>query len=86
VANLSVSLCVCLSSSQSGVVVEGGVEAQTEQALTNLSAVLEAGGSSLANVLKVSTNRQGPEETREGGKEGALSSSFSHALARNQPA
>jgi enamine deaminase RidA (YjgF/YER057c/UK114 family) len=42
-------------SSQSGVVVEGGVEAQTEQALTNLSAVLEAGGSSLANVLKVST-------------------------------
>jgi len=32
--------------------VEGGVEAQTEQTIANLKAVLEAGGSSLADVLK----------------------------------
>ena len=32
--------------------LEGGVEAQTRQALTNLSAVLEAGGTSLAHVIK----------------------------------
>ena len=35
-------------------VVGGGIEAQTEQAMKNLSAVLEAAGSSLANVLKAS--------------------------------
>lgn len=33
-------------------VVEGGVPAQTRQVLTNLRAVLEAGGSSLSGVLK----------------------------------
>ena len=36
----------------SGVLVEGGIQAQTRQALTNLSAVLQAGGSSLQGVLK----------------------------------
>ncbi|MFZ5919123.1 MAG: RidA family protein [Chloroflexota bacterium] len=36
-----------------GKLVDGGVEAQTRQALTNLSAVLEAAGTSLAHVLKV---------------------------------
>lgn len=35
-----------------GKLVEGGVEAQTRQALTNLSAVLEEGGTSLAHVIK----------------------------------
>ncbi len=35
-----------------GVMIEGGVEAETRQALLNLKAVLEAGGSSLAQVLK----------------------------------
>jgi len=33
-------------------VVEGGVEAQTKQALTNLKAVVEAGGSELGKVVK----------------------------------
>ncbi|TFK42063.1 Endoribonuclease L-PSP/chorismate mutase-like protein, partial [Crucibulum laeve] len=33
-------------------VVEGGVEAQTEQALKNLKAVVEAGGSELGKVVK----------------------------------
>ncbi len=32
--------------------VEGGVEAQARQALSNLRAVLEAGGSSMARVVK----------------------------------
>lgn len=35
-----------------GQMVEGGIEAQTRQTLTNLSAVLEAAGTSLANVVK----------------------------------
>lgn len=34
-------------------IVEGGVGAQTRQALRNLGAVLEAAGSSLAHVVKV---------------------------------
>jgi enamine deaminase RidA (YjgF/YER057c/UK114 family) len=32
--------------------VEGGIEAQTEQALKNLRAVVEDGGSSLGQVIK----------------------------------
>jgi 2-iminobutanoate/2-iminopropanoate deaminase len=35
-------------------VVEGGIEAQTEQVMKNISAILEQAGSSLANVLKAS--------------------------------
>jgi 2-iminobutanoate/2-iminopropanoate deaminase len=35
-----------------GQLVAGGIEAQTRQALTNLSAVLEAAGTSLANAVK----------------------------------
>jgi 2-iminobutanoate/2-iminopropanoate deaminase len=36
-----------------GKLVEGGVEAETRQALTNLKAVLEAAGSGLDQVVKV---------------------------------
>jgi 2-iminobutanoate/2-iminopropanoate deaminase len=36
----------------SGNLVSGGLEAETRQVLTNLSNVLEAAGSSLANVVK----------------------------------
>jgi 2-iminobutanoate/2-iminopropanoate deaminase len=36
-----------------GELVRGGIAEQTEQVLKNLSAVLEAAGSSLANVVKV---------------------------------
>jgi 2-iminobutanoate/2-iminopropanoate deaminase len=38
---------------QTGQIVEGGVEAETRQVWRNLSAVLEASGSSLASVVKV---------------------------------
>jgi 2-iminobutanoate/2-iminopropanoate deaminase len=37
-----------------GEVVEGGIAKQTERTMQNVSAVLEAAGSSLANVLQVS--------------------------------
>jgi len=37
-----------------GELVEGGIEAQTEQALRNLQAVLEAAGSGLDRVVQVS--------------------------------
>jgi 2-iminobutanoate/2-iminopropanoate deaminase len=36
----------------SGNLVEGGVEAETRQALINLTAILEAAGSSMENVVK----------------------------------
>ena len=36
----------------SGTLVEGGIQAQTHQALTNIQAVLEAAGSSLESVVK----------------------------------
>ena len=39
---------------ESGEVVEGGIGPQTERVMRNVSAVLEAAGSSLANVLNVS--------------------------------
>jgi 2-iminobutanoate/2-iminopropanoate deaminase len=35
-----------------GKMVDGGIEAQTERVLRNLEAVLEAGGASLAKVVK----------------------------------
>ena len=36
----------------SGEIVEGGIEAETRQALENVKAILEAAGTSLANVVK----------------------------------
>jgi len=35
-----------------GKIVEGGIQAQTRQALTNLAAILDAAGSSLSRVVK----------------------------------
>jgi len=37
---------------QTGNLIEGGIEAQTERVLNNLTAVLEAAGSSTRNVVK----------------------------------
>ena len=37
---------------QTGKMVEGGIEAQTRMALTNLKYILEAAGTSLENVVK----------------------------------
>ena len=37
---------------QSGTLVEGGIEAQTERAILNLKAVLEAAGAPLSSVIK----------------------------------
>lgn len=39
---------------ETGHLIEGGIELQTEQVCKNLQAVLEASGSSLDNVLKTS--------------------------------
>ena len=39
---------------QTNEVVEGGIEAQTDQAMKNVRAILEEAGSGLANVLKAS--------------------------------
>lgn len=37
---------------ETGKMVEGGIEVQTRQVMQNLSAVLEAAGSNLSNVIK----------------------------------
>jgi 2-iminobutanoate/2-iminopropanoate deaminase len=42
----------------SGQLVEGGIEAQTRRVLDNLSAVLEAAGGTLANVVKTTVFMQ----------------------------
>ena len=47
---------------KTGVLVEGGIQAQTRQALTNLSAVLEAAGSSLTQVVKTTVFLQDIDE------------------------
>jgi enamine deaminase RidA (YjgF/YER057c/UK114 family) len=39
-------------------IVPGGVEAQTEQALKNLKAVVEAGGSELGKVVKTTVREK----------------------------
>ena len=38
---------------ETGAIVEGGIEAQTQQVFANLNAVLTAAGSSFADVVKV---------------------------------
>ncbi|KAJ7204342.1 YjgF-like protein [Mycena pura] len=48
---LYLSGCIPLDPS-TGAVVSGGIEAQTKQALKNMQAVLEAGGSELSKVVK----------------------------------
>jgi len=45
---------VPLDPATGGIVGEGDVQAQTEQSLKNLTAILEAAGASLANVVKTS--------------------------------
>ncbi len=37
---------------ESGAIVEGGISAETRRALENIKAILEAGGSSMAQVVK----------------------------------
>ena len=40
------------SDPKTGTLVEGGIEAETEQALKNIEAVLKAAGSSMKDVVK----------------------------------
>ncbi len=40
-------------SPQTGTLVEGGVQAQTQQALENIKAIVKAAGSSMANIVKM---------------------------------
>ncbi len=47
---------------QSGVMASGGIEAETRQALTNLSRILKSGGSSLQNVVKTTVFMQDLDE------------------------
>lgn len=51
-----------LPAGQGGDLVKGGVEAEARQALSNLKAVLEAGGASLGTVVKTTVFLQRMED------------------------
>jgi 2-iminobutanoate/2-iminopropanoate deaminase len=64
----------------SGKFVEGGVEAQARQALTNLQAVLEAAGSSLSRAVKVTVFLQDMNDFK------AVNGVYARFFTENPPA
>ncbi|MEA2008804.1 MAG: RidA family protein [Chloroflexota bacterium] len=64
----------------SGEFVPGGIEAETRQALKNLSAVLEAAGTSLANVVKTTVF------LRDMADFGAMNAVYAEFFTGNYPA
>jgi len=65
---------------ESGKLVEGGIEAQTRQALNNLRAVLEAAGTSLAHVIKTTVFLQDIGDFQ------AMNGVYARFLGANPPA
>lgn len=63
-----------------GKLVEGDIQLQTRQALTNLKAVLKAAGSSLAKVVKVTVFLQ------DMGAFGAMNQVYAEFFPENPPA
>ena len=65
---------------ETGQLVEGGIEAQTRRVLDNLSAVLTAGGASLASVVKTTVFMQ------DLGEFAAMNAVYSEYFTDNPPA
>jgi 2-iminobutanoate/2-iminopropanoate deaminase len=65
---------------RTGRLVEGGITAETRQVCENLKAVLEAGGSSLANVVKVTIYLADVDELM------AMNEVFSQYFPKDPPA
>ena len=65
---------------ESGEFVPGGIETETRQALKNLSAVLEAAGASLANVVKTTVF------LRDIGDFGAMNAVYAEFFTADYPA
>ncbi len=63
-----------------GKMVEGGIEAQTQRALENLQAVLEAAGAGLDSVLKTTVFLQ------DIGEFGAMNAVYAEFFPENPPA
>lgn len=63
-----------------GKMVEGDVQAQTQQVLTNLKAVLEAAGSSLKNVVKTTVFLQDMGDFQ------AMNGVYAEFFTKNPPA
>lgn len=63
-----------------GEVVAGGIEAETRQALLNLQAVLEAGGATLADVVKTTVF------LKDMGEFGAMNGVYAEFFKENPPA
>ena len=65
---------------ESGEFVSGGIEAQTQKALENLSAVLEAAGTSLAKVVKTTVFLKDMDDF------GAMNGIYGQFFTENYPA
>jgi 2-iminobutanoate/2-iminopropanoate deaminase len=65
---------------QTGELVPGGIEGQTRQALSNLAAVLEAAGTSLARVVKTTVFLQ------DMGEFAAMNAVYAEFFPANPPA
>jgi 2-iminobutanoate/2-iminopropanoate deaminase len=65
---------------RTGRLVEGGIKAETRQVCENLKAVLEAGGASLANVVKVTIYLADVDELM------AMNEVFSQYFPKDPPA
>lgn len=65
---------------QTGKMIDGEISAQTERALLNLQAVLQAAGSSLADVIKTTVFLQ------DMGEFGAMNAVYGRFFSENPPA
>lgn len=65
---------------ETGLLVEGGIEAETRQALSNLKAILEAAGASLADVVKTTVFLRSMEDFA------AMNSVYAEFFPANPPA
>jgi 2-iminobutanoate/2-iminopropanoate deaminase len=63
-----------------GVLVEGGIAAETRQALTNLKNVLEAGGASLSDVVKTTVFLRSMDDFA------AMNAVYAEFFVKNPPA
>jgi len=63
-----------------GKVVEGGIEAETRRALTNLQAVVEAGGAKLTDIVKTTVFM------KDMGEFGKMNGVYAEFFSENPPA
>jgi 2-iminobutanoate/2-iminopropanoate deaminase len=65
---------------ETGVLAEGGITAETRQALTNLKHILEAGGASLSDVVKTTVFLRSMDDFS------AMNAVYAEYFTKNPPA